>query len=250
MGEILDLDQTGDVRHIDRRASAAADTLPDPTGRTEADRLAHRRDVKERLAKRAILEQRCRVMRSDMARIMGEIDAAANEHSAKTAELQDELQELEDRALARITSRKPADAKERKRRAEIVRAIADENAKLQRITDDCRRRRFALQQKLNKIFRESCSYGTENELTIWGAASPELFGRMFVCQRREKLHDMRVKAAREQLALHRDPDQRRLRPYLNARHKRQWEAELADAEAALVEARQEAKETRQQMIDE
>lgn len=107
---------------------------PDDVAESKEERAARherRRECRERLARAEQLQAEKAVLDERM-RFLDELwRAAIEEHDRTVKPLQAELAELESEAVERIRQHKPADDAAEKRRAELLREIADANATLE-----------------------------------------------------------------------------------------------------------------------
>jgi predicted metal-dependent hydrolase len=74
---------------------------------SESERLAKRREVRERIARRELLRQKLSLVEERIKALDAEADQAAEVHRQATEPLQDELREIESKLAYAMANRKP-----------------------------------------------------------------------------------------------------------------------------------------------
>ncbi len=250
------LDRSG-VPIVDRRGGAPDGPSPADIASNEADRQARRHGIRLKIAELTILKEKAELLRQEIRRLDGEVEAAADEHSQVCQPLQLELAELEQAAISRIASREPADKKSDVRRAAIIAEIQQHNEVLEEATTRCKRLKSPLEAEVNKLLYDSAALDSlQGKLTSLPLACPKLLARSYVCERRIASASARITTARKNIGLYQwNLDGQRAgtvggEQSIQLFHISCCEAELAAAQDEQAAALAESQEVYQQKLDE
>lgn len=232
----------------------------------EMTRLAKRREIKRRLAKRQAIESDLLRLRSEVAGIENRISNLAANHESEVAALRAEMDRLIEQSIDAPSEKLTT------KRAALQQQVVDLTQALERAIADARREAVAIRKLMKPLQDQLSELPIQFELARDDVAHPELVVRLFVAKRRVKFAEARLEDAKHWLTAadnafltsgkpvgridhgpYFDPtpgpvDKSAVRQATLRRSR--WQAEIAAAETELAEALAETKAIHQQMIEE
>ena len=195
------LDRTG-TPIIDRRTEDTGEPSAEDKASDERDRLARREDIKHKIGVHTLELERANLLRAEVQRINAVADQAADSHSAICGPLQEELERLEQSAIARIAARQPANKKEDARRAEIIHLIEEQNEILTEATEKAKRLRQPLEGRIEKLQIDAAPLDSlRGKLASIGIGDPALIVEHHCTQQRASFASARLAAAKKALSI-------------------------------------------------
>ncbi|NLS92473.1 MAG: hypothetical protein GXX96_09945 [Planctomycetaceae bacterium] len=238
---------------IDRRHSAGETTDPE----VEHERMARRRAVRAEAAKLKFEKDKLIPLEAVVAESHQRVEAATELHQTACVPLQAELETLEVEAVERIANRKKPDPKADQRRADILRELAAENAKLEQVVETEKHLRAPTEREIwrlrNRVTDPAAVLG---RLAQPPAASPELLAELHVARERIKWLRARQAAAEKTLRICQfnatEIEAKRITGDLSIWRGKTlaWEHELAAVGDELASAMAEAEKIHKSMLDE
>lgn len=250
------------------KAAATADTR-------ELQRLADRREVRDELGRRRLLEHQVDVLERRVAALHQEADRAADAHQATCRPIQDRLAVLEAEITGALSERREIPAGAEEERAELLEKVHVANETLSDASERVKRLVAPLEKERREI-RQRIAHGAalEGKLTGPPLGNPDLLAEKFSATRRHEIAFARLEEAERNLrevqaALEiaektesvphtadgwimpdRAPriDERLVNHY--ARRVREWTCELKHAREELAAARAASEAIGQQLLDE
>jgi hypothetical protein len=220
-------DSLREQREAEQQAAAFAAARPSREARRKA---AHRG-----LAECEAASQECVALRAELARIQGEMDAAADAHVQTCAPIQAELQTICDHSVTRVLAGQPAvDAREDRRRSELLSELSAANATLEQTLRDLKAQARPIEIRAAEAgMRAAKRSNYTSELR--DTADPQLWAESQVAARTFELAKQRLDVALE-----------RSRQYPADA---MWQLELTTAAMLHDQATRESDEAFQALLD-
>jgi hypothetical protein len=147
----------------------------------ERERLRRRQDVRERIARRALMEQRAEILALRLRDLDAEAEEAAEAHRRTCEPIQSELAEVEGKLVHSLMNRRPTHPGLEKRRRELIDAIDKANVELSDAVDRIERLKRGPAEELEKAqWSIAERSGLESDLTREPLANPRLALDKFV----------------------------------------------------------------------
>lgn len=138
----------------------------------EERRLAHRDELKRKLAEQQVMRERITELEKVVAKLDADSDAAASEHQETAGKLQSELDALDEEHVTAILAGKSAPAKSLKRRTEILESLTELNRDLESRCEANKRSAKPIRREINKL-RLDLAQGAAIASKLANICSPE-----------------------------------------------------------------------------
>lgn len=135
-------------------------------------RLAHRSELKRKLAEIAVKKDRIRELNAIVTKLNADSDAAADEHQSAAGALQAELDKLDAEQIDNVLAGTVVPAKSTKRRGEILQRLADLNQTLEMRCEANRRSVEPLERQIDQLRTDTTGEAASRK-RLADLASPE-----------------------------------------------------------------------------
>ncbi len=220
-------------------------------------RLAYRREIQRKLAEIALTRQQLKQLQDEKRAHEQDSENAANEHSAVCEPLQAELKTLNEENIQAILAKKPVSQAVTDRRIEILKAISEQNQRLELRTEENTKNAKRLQREFETLRMETTEQ-TALENTLSRLASQELKDRHSCWNNRSEWAAKRLASAQAFIQLNKEriesekesrrPSQENIRTYETRMSN--YQILVDDAVKEVSELNRVLADLRQQMLDE
>ena len=195
----------------------------------EERRLAHRQEIKRAIAGMQVKRARIEELRSIVAKLNADSEAAAETHSVDATRLQSELDRLDEQQIEAVMAGKATPAKSLQRRGEILTELSSLNTALELRCEANRRSIHPLEKQIRELQAEtSTSESLKNRLT--DLCSVDLRRRRMFCEMRLQFCNVMLKESQRLVAVH-SHNTKALEANGNGEKQRITSARQSDAEA-------------------
>jgi len=219
-----------------------------PPNREESDsrRLENRAWLRRKLAEKMLIDEQAAAVDSQLIELDERIADLADTHQQETTPIQEELAELEQAAIRRITSREDASPEEDSRRSELRRAIERANTRFREERQRIEAGRQPLLAKRDDLRMQSARMPEESQLANAEYGCPTLLLERFINSRRLAALVQREQHARRCLSRITDSGF----AFSENGTESQWRAELSAVAKERAAAEAEGARITQELMDE